>query len=196
MPKIIDFGVAKATAQKLTDRTMQTRLGAMIGTPAYMSPEQAEPTGEGVDTRTDVYALGVMLYELLVGALPFDPKELLRAGPWRDGADDPGTGASKTIEPDFNAGRVFGPVRRMQTNGTLDAASRTVRRSGLDHDEGAREGQNAAVRLTAGSWLRISSVTRADQPVLGRPTVGPVTARGNSFVATPVALSRRSPVCW
>ena len=72
VPKIIDFGVAKATAQKLTAQTMHTQLGVMIGTPAYMSPEQAEMTGQDIDTRTDVYALGVMLYELLVGALPFE----------------------------------------------------------------------------------------------------------------------------
>jgi len=79
VPKIIDFGVAKATSQRLTERTLFTELGALIGTPEYMSPEQAEMTGQDVDTRTDVYALGVMLYQLLVGALPFDSKEL-RAG--------------------------------------------------------------------------------------------------------------------
>jgi non-specific serine/threonine protein kinase/serine/threonine-protein kinase len=79
-PKIIDFGVAKATAQRLTERTLYTELGVMIGTPEYMSPEQAEMTGEDVDTRTDVYSLGVMLYELLVGKLPFEPKELREAG--------------------------------------------------------------------------------------------------------------------
>jgi non-specific serine/threonine protein kinase/serine/threonine-protein kinase len=80
VPKIIDFGVAKATAQRLTERTMFTELGAMIGTPEYMSPEQAELTGLDVDTRTDVYALGVILYELLTGALPFDSKELRQHG--------------------------------------------------------------------------------------------------------------------
>jgi non-specific serine/threonine protein kinase/serine/threonine-protein kinase len=80
LPKIIDFGVAKATAQKLTEKTMFTELGVLIGTPEYMSPEQADLTGENVDTRTDVYALGVILYELLVGALPFDSKELRSAG--------------------------------------------------------------------------------------------------------------------
>jgi non-specific serine/threonine protein kinase/serine/threonine-protein kinase len=80
VPKIIDFGVAKATAQKLTEKTMFTELGVLIGTPEYMSPEQAEMTGQDVDTRTDVYALGVMLYELLVGALPFDSKALRKAG--------------------------------------------------------------------------------------------------------------------
>ena len=75
-PKIIDFGVAKATTQRLTEQTMYTALGQMIGTPEYMSPEQAELTGEDVDTRTDVYSLGVILYELLAGALPFEPQEL------------------------------------------------------------------------------------------------------------------------
>jgi serine/threonine protein kinase len=80
VPKIIDFGVAKATAQSLTERTIYTELGVMIGTPEYMSPEQAEMSGQNVDTRTDVYSLGAILYELLVGALPFDPKELRRAG--------------------------------------------------------------------------------------------------------------------
>ena len=79
-PKIIDFGVAKAISQRLTEKTMFTELGVMIGTPEYMSPEQAEMTDEGVDTRSDVYALGVMLYELLVGALPFEPRSLRSAG--------------------------------------------------------------------------------------------------------------------
>ncbi len=80
VPKIIDFGVAKATAQRLTEQTLQTQIGVMIGTPAYMSPEQADLTIEDVDTRTDVYSLGVMLYELIVGALPFDPMELQEEG--------------------------------------------------------------------------------------------------------------------
>jgi non-specific serine/threonine protein kinase/serine/threonine-protein kinase len=76
VPKIIDFGVAKATSARLTERTLFTQLGQWIGTPEYMSPEQAEMTGLDIDTRTDVYSLGVVLYELLVGARPFDPKEL------------------------------------------------------------------------------------------------------------------------
>ena len=79
-PKIIDFGVAKATSQRLTERTVFTELGQLIGTPEYMSPEQAEMTNLDVDTRTDVYSLGVLLYELLAGARPFDAKELRRAG--------------------------------------------------------------------------------------------------------------------
>jgi len=71
-PRIIDFGVAKATAQRLTADTTLTRAGAIIGTPGYMSPEQADSAGVDVDTRTDVYSLGVVLYELLVGVLPLD----------------------------------------------------------------------------------------------------------------------------
>jgi serine/threonine protein kinase/tetratricopeptide (TPR) repeat protein len=72
-PKIIDFGIAKATDKGFTEATMLTELGQIVGTMGYMSPEQARMTGQGIDTRTDVYSLGVILYELLVGAPPFDP---------------------------------------------------------------------------------------------------------------------------
>ncbi len=71
-PKIIDFGIAKATSQRLTEETILTRVGAIIGTPEYMSPEQADSAGEDIDTRTDVYSLGVVLYELLIGSLPLE----------------------------------------------------------------------------------------------------------------------------
>jgi non-specific serine/threonine protein kinase/serine/threonine-protein kinase len=80
VPKIIDFGLAKAMAQPLTERTLYTEIGTLVGTPEYMSPEQALPTGLDVDTRTDVYALGVVLYELLTGGLPFDAKQLREKG--------------------------------------------------------------------------------------------------------------------
>jgi non-specific serine/threonine protein kinase/serine/threonine-protein kinase len=79
VPKIIDFGIAKATDHRLAQRTLFTEQGQLIGTPEYMSPEQAEMSGLDVDTRTDIYSLGVILYELLVGALPFDAAKLRSA---------------------------------------------------------------------------------------------------------------------
>jgi parallel beta-helix repeat protein len=79
IPKVIDFGVAKAISQPLTERTLFTEQGQLIGTPEYMSPEQAEMAGQDIDTRTDIYSLGVLLYELLTGALPFEPKTLREA---------------------------------------------------------------------------------------------------------------------
>src|SRR5580658_6591442 len=75
-PMVIDFGVAKATQQKLTEKTVFTNYATMIGTPAYMSPEQAEMSRLDVDTRSDIYGLGVLLYELLTGTTPFPEKRL------------------------------------------------------------------------------------------------------------------------
>jgi WD40 repeat protein/tRNA A-37 threonylcarbamoyl transferase component Bud32 len=80
VPKVIDFGIAKATQQELTEKTVYTQLQQFIGTPAYMSPEQAEMSGLDIDTRSDIYSLGVLLYELLTGSTPFDTKELVRSG--------------------------------------------------------------------------------------------------------------------
>jgi eukaryotic-like serine/threonine-protein kinase len=80
VPKVIDFGIAKATQQELTDKTLYTHHSQFIGTPAYMSPEQAEMSGLDIDTRTDIYSLGVLLYELLTGSTPFDTEDLLRSG--------------------------------------------------------------------------------------------------------------------
>ncbi|HAV61357.1 MAG TPA: hypothetical protein DCY13_03225 [Verrucomicrobiales bacterium] len=80
VPKVIDFGIAKATQQELTEKTIYTQYSQFIGTPAYMSPEQAEMSGLDIDTRSDIYSLGVLLYELLTGTTPFETKELLKSG--------------------------------------------------------------------------------------------------------------------
>ena len=79
VPKVIDFGVAKATAGKLTDETLATQFGAVVGTLDYMSPEQAGFSGEDIDTRSDIYSLGVILYELLTGLRPIDAARLKKA---------------------------------------------------------------------------------------------------------------------
>ncbi len=79
VPKVIDFGVAKATEQKLTERTLFTQYGTMVGTLEYMSPEQAEMSALGVDTRSDIFSLGVLLYELLTGSTPLSSKMMKEA---------------------------------------------------------------------------------------------------------------------
>ncbi len=94
VPKIIDFGVAKATTQRLTEMTMFTELGQLIGTPEYMSPEQASLTEDDIDTRTDVYALGVVLYELLAGALAVRVADAASGGIRGDPQDHPGAGSA------------------------------------------------------------------------------------------------------
>jgi serine/threonine protein kinase/Tfp pilus assembly protein PilF len=80
LPKVIDFGIAKAISQPLTERTLYTEQGQLVGTPEYMSPEQAEMTSQDIDTRSDIYSLGVLLYELLTGVLPFEAEELRKGG--------------------------------------------------------------------------------------------------------------------
>ncbi|MBZ5640897.1 MAG: serine/threonine-protein kinase [Acidobacteriia bacterium] len=103
LPRIIDFGIAKAAALRLTDRSLLTELGAMIGTPEYMSPEQAGVSSLDVDTRTDVYSLGVILYELLVGALPLDSATL------RGAAFDEIRRLIREVDPPRPSERATGP---------------------------------------------------------------------------------------
>ncbi|MEL7472385.1 MAG: serine/threonine-protein kinase, partial [Planctomycetota bacterium] len=125
-PKVIDFGVAKAINQRLSEKTVFTDRGQMIGTPEYMSPEQAEMSGVDIDTRSDVYSLGVMLYELLTGALPFDSRSLRSAGFAEIQR------IIREVEPPKPSTRLSGrsgeapPERRGPIN--RDSATRTLRR--------------------------------------------------------------------
>ena len=106
VPKVIDFGIAKAVSQqRLTDKTIYTAFEQFIGTPAYMSPEQAEMSGLDIDTRSDIYSLGVLLYELLTGRTPFDEKDADAGRAGRDAADHPRAGAAAPEHPAQHAGR-------------------------------------------------------------------------------------------
>jgi serine/threonine-protein kinase len=146
VPKVIDFGVAKAMGQSLTDKTLFTGFAQVVGTPLYMSPEQASMSGLDVDTRSDIYSLGVLLYELLTGTTPFD-RETLR------------TAALEEMRRIIREEEPPRPSTRLSSLGdalTTVSANRKAdpspprpdgpRRPGLDHDEGAGEGPPPSLR--------------------------------------------------
>jgi serine/threonine protein kinase len=116
VPKVIDFGIAKAAGQVLTDKTLFTNYAQMLGTPLYMSPEQAQISGLDVDTRSDVYSLGVLLYELLTGTTPFDKQRL------RDAAFDEMRRIIREDEPPR-------PSQRISTLGAQAISTVSQRRS-------------------------------------------------------------------
>ena len=102
VPKVIDFGVAKATGPRLTDQTLYTEFGAVVGTLEYMSPEQAELNQLDIDTRSDIYSLGVLLYELLTGSTPLEHKRLKEAVISRGAAADPRGGVAAAEHAAFD----------------------------------------------------------------------------------------------
>ena len=163
--KVIDFGVAKAIGQQLTDKTIYTRFAQMIGTPLYMSPEQAEISGLDVDTRSDIYSLGVLLYELLTGTTPFDKQRFATA------AYDEIRRIIREEEPPRPSTRLstLGETLSTGLGAAQDRAGEAVGpgagRSRLDRDEGAGEGPPPALRdgqrpsrpTCGGSWPRSRS---------------------------------------
>ncbi|HKB37570.1 MAG TPA: protein kinase, partial [Gemmataceae bacterium] len=166
VPKVIDFGVAKATAERLTEKTLFTAVGTVVGTPEYMSPEQAEPGQMDVDTRSDVYSLGVVLYELLTGSTPLAPErirtvsllEVLRL--IRE--EEPPKPSSRLIAdglPDIAANRGLEPRQLAAlVRGELD----WIVMKALEKDRGRRYESANSLSLDIQRYLR-------DEPVLACP---------------------------
>jgi eukaryotic-like serine/threonine-protein kinase len=162
LPRIIDFGVAKATSQKLTAGTLYTRVGTRIGTLGYISPEQADPIVEDVDTRTDVYSLGAVLYELLTGAIPLDLRklpfdEVLRR--LREHDTPPPSTKLRTLGGDFaitaqNRG-ADPPALARQLRGDPDA----IALKALEKDRARRYASASDLAADIGRYLRNEAVT-------------------------------------
>ena len=190
VPKVIDFGIAKATGQRLTEKTLITQFGQAVGTPAYMSPEQAEMSGLDVDTRTDVYSLGVVLYEILVGRLPLDPQELGLPGFMARLAmreTDPPTPSAK-LATLARRPRGPGPAPPHRSRGPAPPAPRRPR---LDHDEGDGEGPRPALRHGERPGQRPGALSRRPAG-RGASSRARRTGCGSSSGGTRWA-SRRSP---
>ena len=145
VPKVIDFGVAKAIDQRLTERTMFTQYGSVVGTLEYMSPEQAEMSALGVDTRSDIYSLGVLLYELLTGSTPLERAKLREAGYAeilrRIKEEEPPKPSTRLSE----SSRAAAVDLRAAPDRTGQADQAGPRRARLDRDEGTGEGPDPAL---------------------------------------------------
>ena len=154
MAKIIDFGIAKAIEQPLTEQTFATGVGQFVGTPAYMSPEQLGLTGQDVDTRADIYSLGVLLYELLAGARPFESRELETGAQPRGGDSerraDP---AERSADGDRSATRSAGSRGRVKPTpsrcggalGAISTGSRSKRSRRTDRAATTRRIRSPAI---------------------------------------------------
>jgi len=165
MPRIIDFGVAKATTQQLTAETLYTHLGAIVGTPGYMSPEQADSTGVDVDTRTDVYSLGVVLYELLAGSLPLDFRNLSFEDVLRRLRDEDAPAPSTRLRTLGEQSSVTAQNRgsdraslTRQLRGDLDC----ITLKALEKDRSRRYSMPSELAADIGRYLR-------NEPVMARP---------------------------
>jgi WD40 repeat protein/tRNA A-37 threonylcarbamoyl transferase component Bud32 len=168
MAKVIDFGVAKATTDiQLTDKTLFTRFEMFVGTPAYMSPEQADFNAQGVDTRTDVYSLGVLLYELLTGKPPFDSRTLTGAGVdemrriIRE-VDPPRPGVRIRTTEERVAGGAEAGSRTDFVRGTFSADLDWIAMKALEKDRTRRYETASALALDVQRFLD-------NEPIMARP---------------------------
>ncbi len=165
VPRIIDFGLAKATAQRLTPDTLYTQVGMIVGTLAYMSPEQADSAGVDVDTRTDVYSLGVILYQLLIGSLPLDfagtPPDQFRSRLREEDVQRPSTKLRTLGDKSSVAAQnrsADPPALIRQVRGDLDAITLKC----LEKDRARRYSTPADLAADIGRYLR-------NEPVVARP---------------------------
>ncbi len=164
LPKIIDFGIAKVTGGTLTDKTVHTRIGQVIGTPKYMSPEQADSTGLDVDTRSDIYSLGVVLYEMLVGVVPVDPVAAgtsMRSALFETDASKPSTRVTELGDDGASVARARSTspqALRRELKGDLD----WVVMKAIATDRARRYATPDALAMDCARYLK-------HQPVLARP---------------------------
>ena len=181
VPKVIDFGVAKAIDQNLTEKTLFTQFGQIVGTLEYMSPEQAEMGSFDVDTRSDVYSLGVLLYELLTGSTPLE-KARLRQAAYADiirqiREEEPPTPSTRLSEArDYSALDFSAAAHRSRPAGPP-----CERRTRLDCDEGARERPRSTLRDAqwpgAGCRAPPGGRTRRGRPAIEDSRISQASAR-------------------